>query len=116
MLQCQAEDIGRERLTTGTLITAMERIQDAPESGMRFLGPGAEDRYFTYRQLYAEARHPAAHLSWMGVTTEAVFAGDPPPFDPPQVYHEDICFLQYTSGGATSPRGVMVRIGGEYGN
>ena len=160
---------------------------------MRFLGPGAEERYFTYRQIYAEARHRAAHLSWLGlvkgdrlvlmmaeahefvmsflgcvlagiapapisppmatkagehflstaariiedaganamlttessrpfaeqtlmrgrrcarlITTEAVFAGDPPPFDPPQVHPEDICFLQYTSGSTTSPRGVMV--------
>jgi fatty-acyl-CoA synthase len=171
----------------------MERIHEAPESGMRFLGPGAEERYFTYRELYAEARHRAAHLSWSGlvkgdrlvlmmaeahefvmsflgcvlagivpapisppmatkagehflstaariiedagakamlttesskpfaeqtlmrahrcarlITTEAVFAGDPPPFDPPQVRPEDICFLQYTSGSTTSPRGVMV--------
>lgn len=171
----------------------MERIPDAPESGMRFLGFGAEDRYFTYRQIYAEAGRRAAHLSEMGLkkgdrlalmmteahefvmsflgcvlagvipaplsppmatkgsdhflgaagriiedagakvllttesskpfaeqmlqrasgdtrlaTTETAFAGDPPPFDPPQIFPEDICFLQYTSGSTTSPRGVMV--------
>ncbi len=160
---------------------------------MRFLGFGAEDHYFTYRQLYAEAGRRAAHLAWLGlkkgdrlalmmieahefvmsflgcvragiipaplsppmttkggenflataariiddagakallttvsskpfaeqmlqrtsggarlVTVETAFAGDPPPFDPPQIDQEDICFLQYTSGSTTSPRGVMV--------
>ncbi|MCI0390219.1 MAG: fatty acyl-AMP ligase [Acidobacteria bacterium] len=163
---------------------------------MRFLGHGAEERYYTYRQLLAEAGRRAAHLSdpaglglkkgdrlvlmmaeahefvmsFLGcvlagivptpvsppmatkgaehflsnaarimedagakallttesskpfaeqilqgvsrrvplVTTETAFAVDPPPFDPPQVDPEDICFLQYTSGSTTSPRGVMV--------
>src|SRR5262245_36223946 len=55
-----------ERLTTGTLITAMERIHEASETGMRFLGPGGEERYFTYTRLYAEARRRAAHLSGLG--------------------------------------------------
>lgn len=41
-------------------------------------------------------------------TAEAAFAGDPPPFDRPQIHPEDICFLQYTSGSTTWPRGVMV--------
>ncbi|MGH9832113.1 MAG: fatty acyl-AMP ligase, partial [Blastocatellia bacterium] len=160
---------------------------------MRFLGFGGEDRYFTYRQLYAEAGRRAAHLSGMGLkkgdrlvlmmaeahefvmsflgcvlagiipapvsppmatkggehflanaariiedagakillttesskpfaeqmlqrasaatrlaTTETAFASDPPAFDQPQIFPEDICFLQYTSGSTSSPRGVMV--------
>ncbi len=163
---------------------------------MCFVSPGAEDRYFTYRQLCAEAERRAAHLSRLGqfglmkgdrlalmmaeaqefvtsflgcviagiipapisppmatkagehflstsariiddagakalltteltkpfadqalgrasesarlITTEEFFAGDPPPFDRPQVDPEDICFLQYTSGSTTSPRGVIV--------
>ncbi len=160
---------------------------------MRFLGFGAEERYFTYRQIYAEAGRRAAHLSSFGLkkgdrlalmmveahefvmsflgcvlagiipaplsppmatkggehflstagriikdagakvllttgtskpfaeqtlgrasgntrlaTTETAFAADPPPFDPPQIYPEDTCFLQYTSGSTSSPRGVMV--------
>ncbi len=193
MSKRRAEETPLERLTTGTLITAMERIHDAPESGMRFLSPDGEERYFTYRHLYAEAGRRAAHLSGLGlkrgdrlalmmaeahefvvsflgcvmagiipapisppmatragehflatasriiedagakallatessrpfaeqalrrasgsallVTTEAAFAGDPPPFDPPQVYPDDVCFLQYTSGSTTAPRGVMV--------
>jgi acyl-CoA synthetase (AMP-forming)/AMP-acid ligase II len=193
MSQRQAKETPSEGRTTETLITAMERIHEAPESGMRFLGPGAEERYFTYRQLYAEAERRAAHLSGLGlmkgdclalmmaeahefvmsflgcvlagivptpisppmatkagehflvtaaritedagakallttesskpfaeqslrrasgcarlVTTEAAFAGDPPPFDPPQISPEDVCFLQYTSGSTTSPKGVMV--------
>ena len=192
----QAEEQRLERLTTQTLVEAMERIHGAPESGMRFIGPGAEERYFTYKQLYAEAGRRAAHLSdpagaglkkgdrlvlmmaeahefvmsFLGcvlagivptpvsppmatkgsaqflstaarimedagakvllttesskpfaeqilqgahgrvrlITSETAFSGDPPPFDPPQVEPDDICFLQYTSGSTTSPRGVMV--------
>jgi len=42
------------------------------------------------------------------VTAETAFTGDPPPFDHPQITPEDICFLQYTSGSTTSPKGVMV--------
>jgi fatty-acyl-CoA synthase len=171
----------------------MERIPEASETGMRFLGPGGEERYFTYTRLYAEAGRRAAHLSGLGfvkgdrlavmmaeaqefvtsflgcviagivpapisppmatkagehflataariiddagakalltteatkpfaeqtldraseyarlITAEEAFAGDTPPFDPPQVDPEDICFLQYTSGSTTSPRGVIV--------
>jgi fatty-acyl-CoA synthase len=182
-----------ENFTTETLMAAMARIPDAPESGMRFIGFGAEERYFTYRQLYAEAGHRAAHLAGLGlkkgdrlalmmteahefvmsflgcvlagiipapisppmaakggehflataariiddagakvllttdsskpfaeqmlqrtsgcaqlVMTETAFAGAPPPFEAPPVAPEDICFLQYTSGSTTSPRGVMV--------
>lgn len=193
MPQRKAEETRLEQFTSETLIAAMARIPAAPDSGMRFLGFGGEDRYFTYRQLYAEAGRRAAHLSGMGLkkgdrlvlmmaeahefvmsflgcvlagvipapvsppmatkagehflanaariiedtgakvllttesskpfaeqmlqratgetrlaTTEIVFASGPPPFDPPQIYPEDICFLQYTSGSTTSPRGVMV--------
>jgi fatty-acyl-CoA synthase len=189
----QSKESRLENLKTETLIAALERIPNAPESGMRFIGFGAEERYFTYRQLYAEAGRRAAHLAELGLkkgdrlvlmtneahefvmsflgcvlagiiptpvsppmtakggdnflataariiddagakvllttessepfaeqmlqrasgdtrlaTTETAFAGDPPPFDPPQVHPEDLCFLQYTSGSTTSPRGVMV--------
>ena len=193
MPQRKSEETRLENLTSETLIVAMERIPDAPESGMRFLGFGAEERYFTYRQLYAEAGRRAAHFSGLGLkkgdrlavmigeahefvmsflgcvlagiipsplsppmatkggehfldaaariiedagakvllttesskpfaeqmlrrvsgdtrlaTTETAFASDPPPFDPPRIYPEDICFLQYTSGSTSSPKGVMV--------
>jgi fatty-acyl-CoA synthase len=193
MPQRKAEETRLENFTSETLIAAMARIPAAPDSGMRFLGFGGEDRYFTYRQLYAEAGRRAAHLSNLGLkkgdrlvlmmaeahefvmsflgcvlggiipapvsppmatkagdhflanaariiedagakvllttessepfaeqmlqrasadtrlaTTETAFASDPPAFDPPQIFPEDICFLQYTSGSTTSPRGVMV--------
>src|SRR5262245_26831833 len=53
-------------LITGTLITAMDQIHESPETGMRFLGPGGEERYFTYMRLCAEAERRAAHLSGLG--------------------------------------------------
>ncbi len=196
MSQRQAEELPLDRGEADTLIKAMSRIHYAPESGMRFLGHGAEERYFTYRRLYDEAGSRAAHLSdpaglglkkgdrlvlmmaeahefvmsFLGcviagivptpvsppmatkggeyfistaarimedsgakallttessrafaeqvvpnaavnvslVTTQTAFAGDPPPFDPPTIYPDDICFLQYTSGSTSTPRGVMV--------
>ncbi|MDQ2870564.1 MAG: fatty acyl-AMP ligase, partial [Acidobacteriota bacterium] len=47
----------------------------------------------------------AARQVW---TVETVFAGEPPPFTPPRVSPSDLCFLQFTSGSTSSPRGVMV--------
>ena len=55
MPERKAEETHFENFRSKTLVTAMERIPNAPESGMRFLGFGAEERYFTYSQLYAEA-------------------------------------------------------------
>jgi fatty-acyl-CoA synthase len=193
MSQLHPQETPLDGLSAGTLITALERVREAPETGMRFLGPGGEERYFTYMSLYAEAERRAAHLSGLGfmkgdrlvlmmaeaqefvtsflgcviagiipapisapmatkagehflataariiddagakallttesskpfaeqalsrasedarlIMTEEAFAGDPPPFDRRQVGPEDICFLQYTSGSTTAPRGVMV--------
>jgi acyl-coenzyme A synthetase/AMP-(fatty) acid ligase len=95
---------------------------------MRFLEPGAEDRYKdagAKAMLTAESSKPFAEQALMRapecarlITTKAVFAGDPPPFDPPQAHPEHICFLKYASGSATSLRGVIVtqRTGVEYGD
>ena len=66
MPQLYLKETPLEGLSAGTLITALERIHEAPETGMRFLGPGGEERYFTYMSLYAEAERRAAHLSSSG--------------------------------------------------
>jgi fatty-acyl-CoA synthase len=182
-----------ENFASNTLIAAMARIPEAPESGMRFIGHDGEDRYFTYRELYAEAGRRASHLSALGLrkgdrlalmmseahefvmsflgcvragivpcplspplaakggdhflatgarilddagadfllTTDSTaqsaeqilerargrksllkvstaFSEGPPPVESPQISPEDVCFLQYTSGSTTTPRGVMV--------
>ena len=187
------EEVRLENFSSETFVAALEKIPDKRESGMRFIGSGGEERYFSYRQLYAEARNRAAHLAGLGlkkgdrlalmmieahefvmsflgcvisgiipaptpppmttkggdsyldsvsriiddseakvllttglsvsfaeqilqrtrgkarlVIAETAFLGDPPSFEPPRVLPEDICFLQYTSGSTTSPRGVMV--------
>ncbi len=39
---------------------------------------------------------------------ETVFSGEPPPFTPPRASPSDLCFLQFTSGSTSAPRGVMV--------
>ncbi|MGQ0762800.1 MAG: fatty acyl-AMP ligase [Acidobacteriota bacterium] len=42
------------------------------------------------------------------VTTEAAFSGLVPDFQPPSVSPDDLCFLQFTSGSTSAPRGVEV--------
>ena len=57
----------RDYASSQTLVEAIERIPDARESGMRFLGFGPEERYITYREIYGEARRRAAHLTRLGL-------------------------------------------------
>ncbi len=42
------------------------------------------------------------------VLTEQVFAGEAPAFTPPAITPEDLCFLQFTSGSTSQPKGVVV--------
>ncbi|HEY8459988.1 MAG TPA: fatty acyl-AMP ligase [Blastocatellia bacterium] len=89
----------------------------ATKAGEHFLATAARiiDNAGAKALLTTEATKPYAEQS-LGraseyarlITTEEAFAGDPPPFDRPRVDPEDICFLQYTSGSTTSPRGVIV--------
>jgi fatty-acyl-CoA synthase len=39
---------------------------------------------------------------------EALFAGEAPAFAAPEVGEDDLCFLQFTSGSTSKPKGVMV--------
>jgi fatty-acyl-CoA synthase len=45
------------------------------------------------------------------VTSEDAFAGIAPPFTPPALTADDLCFLQFTSGSTSRPKGVMVSHG-----
>jgi fatty-acyl-CoA synthase len=43
------------------------------------------------------------------VVADRDFAGQAPPFTPPLVTPGDLCFLQFTSGSTSKPKGVMIR-------
>jgi len=43
------------------------------------------------------------------VVADRDFSGQAPPFAPPVVTPEDLCFLQFTSGSTSRPKGVMIR-------
>ncbi len=45
------------------------------------------------------------------LTVETAFSGEPPAFRPHRPGPEDLCFLQFTSGSTSVPRGVMVTHG-----
>lgn len=42
------------------------------------------------------------------VTAETAFEGDAPAFTRPTITPDDLCFLQFTSGSTSKPKGVMV--------
>ncbi len=45
------------------------------------------------------------------VSVERAFEGHAPPFAAPAITADDLCFLQFTSGSTSRPKGVMVRHG-----
>jgi fatty-acyl-CoA synthase len=50
-------------------------------------------------------RVPGLELS---LVTETAFSGPAPRFQPPRIGPETVCFLQFTSGSTSRPKGVMV--------
>ena len=41
-------------------------------------------------------------------SVETLFAEEAPPFSPPAITASDLCFLQFTSGSTSQPKGVMI--------
>ncbi|MEP6801521.1 MAG: fatty acyl-AMP ligase [Acidobacteriota bacterium] len=79
---------------------ALARILEAAgASALISSGPTAK----TLASCFAGKR---GHLPIWDV--ETLFAGEPPPFSPPAVSPSDLCFLQFTSGSTSSPKGVMI--------
>ncbi len=59
-------------------------------------------------QVFAESLRAHIPPGVRIVNVSEILAGEPPDFVPPVIDPRDICFLQYTSGSTTAPRGVMV--------
>ncbi len=56
----------------------------------------------------APLRERLPTLRWL-LPVEDAFEGHTPRWEPPSVEAEDLCFLQFTSGSTSQPKGVMVR-------
>jgi fatty-acyl-CoA synthase len=181
------------RISPRTLVEALSALPRGEARGFRFIGSDAQERYFPYQALEAEALRrasllaahgivqgdrvalvvPEGHefvLSFLGavlagavpvpifpratfkasadysdtvghiveasrsklllamnanlpllepvraklpiVATEALFApGEAPAFTPPALTPDDLCFIQFTSGSTSRPKGVMISHG-----